>query len=66
MQLNYIINNSANNNNWMKIAEILIVLKSAPAVVGVVGPCVGGLIVAVSLDLRALITEIPNSLANRK
>ena len=47
----------------MKIAEILIVLKSAPAA-GVVGS--GGLIVAVSLDLSALITEIPNSLAYRK
>ena len=50
----------------MKIAEILIVLTSAPAVggAGVVGS--GGLMVAVSLDLRALITDIPNSLANRK
>ena len=52
----------------MKIAEILIVLKSAPSVGGSGGgPFVvsagGGLIVAVSLDLSALFTDIPNSLA---
>ena len=69
-QLNYIINNSANNNSWMKLAEILIVLKSAPPVGGSGGTFVvsfiGGLVVAVSLDVSALLTDNPSLLAYRK
>ena len=54
----------------MKIAEILIVLKSAPPVggsgAGDVDVSGVGLIVSVSLDISALFTDIPNSLAYRK
>ena len=68
-QLIYIINISANNNSWMKIAEILIVLKSAPPVGSgnfVVDVDSDGLGVVISLDVSALFTDIPSLLAYRK
>ena len=53
----------------MKIAEILIVLKSAPPVGSgnfVVDVDSDGLGVAISLDVSALFTDIPSLLAYRK
>ena len=55
----------------MKLAEILIILKSAPPVGGSgdgfgVGSTIGGLGVVVSLDVSALFTDNPNLLAYRK